>query len=208
MEHETAAILTGDIVGSRQAGPEGVAAVFDALAAALEDAAAWTGGPARLTRFRGDGWQALVPDGPRALRCALFLRARLLTAETAETRIAIGLGGISSAGTSDLSDADGAAFHASGAALDAMARGRRLVLAAEGAPPLAPAVAELCDALARGWSLAQAEVVAPRLAPDAPSQAALAERLGIRQQSVADRLEAAGLPAIEAALEAVEAALA
>lgn len=199
------AILTGDIVGSRKAGRASVEAVFDTLGAALREAERWTGGPARLTRFRGDGWQACLPEGGRALRAALFLRARLAAEERTETRMAIGLGGVDSVGTADLSDADGPAFHASGEALDGMGRSRRLVLSAAAAPALAPALVALCDEIARGWTRAQAEVLWPRLAPDAPAQADLAERLGIRQQSVADRLDAAGIAALDEAIAAFEA---
>ncbi|ETX27201.1 hypothetical protein [Roseivivax isoporae] len=204
---ERAAVLTGDIVGSRKAGREAVEASFDTLARSLSRMAPWCGGPARLTRFRGDGWQALVPEGARALRAALVLRADLRAEDRPAMRVAIGLGGATRTGSRDLSDADGPAFHAAGDALDAMGRGTRLVLAARGAPALAPALVTLCDAVSRGWSRAQAEAAALALVPAPPTQAEIAARFGISQQAVAARLDGAGAEALEAALEAFEGAV-
>ena len=201
------AILTGDIVGSRKIGAEGTAAVFDALGEAFSGVEAWSGGPARLTRFRGDGWQAAVPDGARALRVALCVRAFLRARELPETRMGLGLGGVETLGSSDLSDGDGPAFYAAAKMLEGMGRSRRLVLSPEAAPPLAPAVVTLCDTLAGGWTRAQGEVLWHLLQPSPMSQTSLAADLGITQQSIADRLDAAGFAALTEALEALEDAL-
>ncbi|ETX14584.1 hypothetical protein OCH239_03145 [Roseivivax halodurans JCM 10272] len=207
MTLDTMAILTGDIVGSRKIGTDGTAAVFAALGEAFSGVEGWSGGPARLTRSRGDGWQAAVPDGARALRVALCIRAYLRARDLPETRIGIGLGGVKSLGSADLSDGDGPAFYAAADMLERMGRSRRLVLSPQAVPPLAPALVALCDTLAGGWTRLQGEVVWPLLQPSAISQTSLAATLGVTQQSIADRLDAAGFAAMTEALEAFEDAL-
>lgn len=201
------AILTGDFVKSRQAGREVLERAFDVLGTGAETLARWHGEPLRPTRFRGDGWQASLARPALALRSALFLQASLRAADLGiAMRLAIGVGPVESLGRADLSDANGAAFHASGQALEAMPRGRRLALSAPEAPRLSGAVTALLDAIAQGWTAAQGEALMRALAPDAPVQTTIAEELGIRQQSVADRLDAAAFWAVLEALEEVEAA--
>lgn len=193
------AVLTGDIVNSTKAAHGALEATLQALAETARVLGRWHDADLRFTRFRGDGWQVICPVDA-ALRVALSLSARLVAQGALRTRLAIGLGQVLRPGTRDLSDASGPAFTRAGAALDAMPRGRRLVLAPEGAAPLAPALVALCDALAQGWTQAQAEALLPMLAPAPPTQDELADRLGIRQQSVGDRLHAARFWALEDAL--------
>lgn len=201
------AVLTGDFVRSRQAGPDVLARGFETLSAAAETLSAWHGAPLRPTRFRGDGWQVYLARPELSLRSALFVLASLRAAELdIDLRLAVGIGAVERLGDETLSDADGPAFHAAGAALDAMGRGRRLALAAPGHGPLLEAVTVLLDAIAQGWTAAQGEALTRSLRPVAPTQAAIADDLGIRQQSVADRLDAAAFWAVAEALEQVEGA--
>lgn len=202
------AVLTGDIMGSTKVPRAVLEATFGTLEAAAAGAAIWCGGPLRLTRHRGDGWQALIHDPSRALRAALILIAALRADGRLPTRIAVGLGAVDVPGERDLSDADGPAFHAAGRALDAMPRGRRLILAADGVPDLAPALVVFCDVVSAGWSVAQAAAMRLGLAPDAPTQARIGEGFGITQQAVADRLDGAYFSGFEAATAAFEAAVA
>ncbi|MEP2843326.1 MAG: hypothetical protein ABJY39_00345, partial [Alphaproteobacteria bacterium] len=59
---ETWAIFTGDIVKSSAMSRAELDAVFARLEDAAEALTIWQGQPARMTRFRGDGWQmAVVP---------------------------------------------------------------------------------------------------------------------------------------------------
>ncbi|MFQ6548879.1 hypothetical protein AADZ90_013050 [Aestuariibius sp. 2305UL40-4] len=205
MTDRPSAVLTGDFVRSRDAGPERLEAGFAALRRATAEAEPWAG-DLRLTRYRGDGWQCLVGDARFGLRTALLCAAHLRAETQLESRIALGLGLVTTLGSTDLSDADGPAFHRAGQALDAMKRNRRLALAPDDAPPLAPALVTLIDALTRSWTAAQAAALIPLLPPSAPSQKAVAETLGITAQSLGDRLDAAGWPYLEDALiEAEEA---
>ncbi|WP_172326706.1 hypothetical protein [Mangrovicoccus sp. HB161399] len=200
------AVISGDLVGSVRAGPEAVEAAFAALGAAFAEIGRWNGSDPRLTRFRGDGWQAAILPGSGALRAGLLLRARFRAAEQLpETRIAIGFGGIDRPGSRDLSDADGAAFRNAGHLLDSLPRRRRLAVAAQAAPDGLAAAAALCDALAARWSRAQAEAVALALPPDAPTQAEIGAALGLTQQAVQDRLDLAGFWALEQAMAWAEA---
>lgn len=204
-----AAVLTGDIVKSTKAARADLDACFAALSGAAETCADWHGAPLCLTRFRGDGWQVLLARPELALRSALFFQARLKAdGVPLDTRIAIGLGSAVTGDAPDLSTADGTAFHNAGRALDTMARNRRLVLATGDAPDLAPGLVTLLDAIQQNWGREQAEALLWTLPPDALTQTRIAERLGIRQQSVADRLQAARFWAVEEALAAFEANLA
>ncbi|MBE3636973.1 hypothetical protein [Mangrovicoccus algicola] len=192
------AVLCGDLVGSVRAGPDAVGAAFALLDDCFATVADWTGTPARLTRFRGDGWQALILPGTLGLRAALLLRARFRVAEDLPaTRIVLGYGGIDHPGSRDLSDADGPAFRHAGRLLDALPRRRRLAVAPQDAPAGLPEMAALIDALSARWSAAQAEAVAAALAPAPPTQAEIGAALGLTQQAVQDRLDLAGFRAIE-----------
>ncbi|MGB3177136.1 MAG: hypothetical protein WBH14_07760 [Albidovulum sp.] len=202
----TAAILTGDLIGSTKLDP----ALTDRAMAVLEGAAAslpdWpqTTNP-QFTRFRGDGWQALVYPTKYALRAILFLKASLAAADTGlSTRVAIGLGQISDTGSGGLGGAHGSAFKASGRALDAMKRGEDMVIDGAGASGLHKAIVALVAAKARRWSREQAEAMCHALPPAAPTLATIATQIGISQQAVSYRLKAAGHNEIDEALKAWE----
>ena len=197
------AVLTGDLIASTAA-PDGGAAALTILADTAEEIAAWTGQPTRFTRFRGDGWQMILAQPGLVLRAALLIAARLAAARATPTRLAIGLGGIDHPGTADLSDARGAAFSASGRALDHLPRGRRWALA--GGTDWQSALLALAEWQATGWTQEQAQAMALALPPGAPRQADLAARLGITRQAFAARLSGAGLAAWEPALRAFETA--
>ena len=90
----------------------------------------------RFTRFRGDGWQMLLPEPGFALRLALRLTAELTARQIGlATRISIGLGGVDHPGGVTLSNAAGMAFLRSGRGLDHMARGRHWSIAGGSALP-------------------------------------------------------------------------
>ena len=187
---ETWAIFTGDIVKSSAMSRAELDAVFARLEDAAEALTTWQGQPARMTRFRGDGWQmAVVPKF--TLRAALVLRAAVRRCgKTADTRFGIGIGEAHFAGD-DLSRADGAALVRSGHALDAMPRARRMH--APDAPLALRAALPLADRIASGWTKRQADVAYYMLAPEPPVQADLAQRFELTQQSVQGHVDAAGI---------------
>ncbi|MBC2835287.1 hypothetical protein [Paragemmobacter straminiformis] len=198
------AVLTGDIIASTQA-PDRLAAAMGLLGDVAADLARLSPVAPRLTRFRGDGWQCVTP-APLALRAALLVAARLRAGDARlETRIAIGIGAIDQTGTRDLSDAAGAAFTASGRALDHMARGRVWAIAGQIAP-WHEALVALGEWHSARWSREQAEAMALALTAPDMTQSQAASRLGVTRQAWQARLSGAGWSAWRPALFAFESA--
>ena len=204
MLHDMADVLTGDLVASGDLTGERLDAAFAALARAARHVERWQDAPARLTRARGDGWQMIVTRPAGGLRAALAVTAALKAESRAfETRIAIATGALPASLGPALNTALGAPFTRSGRALDEMAADSRIAHDAGGA---LHAAARLADALSRRWTSAQAAALLPLLAPDQPTRAEVGAVLGITRQAVDKAVRAAGLPAIEDALRAIEAA--
>ena len=205
-----AAVLTGDLVESGKAGAAAVERALDRLAQTADAIATWQPGapPTRFTRFRGDGWQAVLSGAPAlALRAAIVLRASLGAAGS-ETRIAIGFGSADSLGSRDLADAHGTAFERSGRALDALARQPRMALAAGGANlAFHRIILDLIDERLQRWTPEQAEAAALYLVPANPTLAEIGEWLGITPQAVGYRLAGAGATRLRKALADWEAAV-
>ncbi len=183
------AVLTGDVIESRKIGDR--PRLYQLLDDRLAELAARHGG--RGERFRGDGFQLALPRAAPAMEAAVALRAALIahseTDRRWDARIAVAVGP-SEGGTAG---GDGAAFVASGRALDALPRGSpHLTLTRLDAPedPGLALLVRFIDDLLDGWSPYAAEIVTLSLAEDL-SQQAMAERLGIRQPSVHKRLRAA-----------------
>jgi hypothetical protein len=205
------AVLTGDVIRSTGLPPGGLDAAMAALEAGAAAMERWPGaGPARFTRFRGDGWQCLAPDPARALRAALFLRAHVRALEgEADTRISAGIGAGALPADGDLAAAGGPAFEVSGRGLDRMDRGAQFVVGWERPPPwaaLGAAVFALCDEISRLWTPAQADALIETLAPGDTAQKEIAARRGVSQQAIAKRLAGGGDWALQRALAAFEAA--
>lgn len=199
---EKLAVLTGDMIASTAA-PDRLAAAMSVLAQATEEFAAFSPLPPRFTRFRGDGWQCVVPAG-MALRAAMVVTARLRAADTGlRTRIAIGIGRVETLGSRDLADAAGPAFTASGRALDTMARGRIWAVAGEVAP-WHDALIALAEWHSARWSREQAEAMAIALTTDDATQSQIAKSLNITRQAWQARLSGAGYAAWRPALRAFE----
>jgi hypothetical protein len=158
------AVLSGDLIRSSDAQIDALDRTMAELSGATENFNGWNRDAVRFTRFRGDGWQMRVADPDLSLRLALYLLARLRSKpDLLGTRISIGIGPESYAGSKDLSDARGKAFELSGRGLDKMGPKRRLVVAGQGLTRLHPVVAELLEQLARKWTVEQAEAVNYRL---------------------------------------------
>ncbi|MEY4982083.1 MAG: hypothetical protein RIR62_349 [Pseudomonadota bacterium] len=198
------AVITGDLIASTRQPQARADAAMSALQAA---ARGWPETDLRFTRFRGDGWQVLLPRAGGALRVALVLAARLAAAETGiATRLAIGIGGITAGGTRDLSDAAGAAFTRSGRALDAMPRGRVwAVSGGAGLPAWVQGYVELAEWHAAGWTAGQAAVVADYLTPRRATQEERAAQMGLSRQAWKARLDGSGIATWDPALAAWEA---
>lgn len=198
------AVLTGDLIASTAAPRERIESAMAALAAAAQEP--WLP-DLRFTRFRGDGWQMLLPRPGLALRLALWLTAGLAARQVGlTTRISIGFGGVDHAGGADLSDAAGVAFLRSGRGLDHMARGRRwAVSGGSGLPGWTCGYFDLAEWQSARWTAGQAAVVAEWLDPAPLRQEDRAERLGLTRQAWKSRFDGAGIASWGAALAAFEA---
>ncbi|MFP4614626.1 MAG: hypothetical protein ACLFRB_02035 [Thiohalorhabdus sp.] len=208
-------MLTGDLVRSRSLSGEALQGAHSGLRRAVAELrdAAWTEEPlpvGELDIFRGDSWQLLLREPGWALRAAVYLRASLLMQGIADTRIAIGIGGVDRVAEERVSQSAGEAFQLSGEALDAM--GPRFRIALNPAPSLAlPArwaglVAHLCDSVMAQWEGRQIEIA--RLAcyyPDA-SHEEIGARLSppITQQAVSKSLLGSGWYGLAEALTVME----
>lgn len=195
------AVLTGDIVKSSALPEGGLAQIFAGLEVAATAVADWQDVAPCLTRARGDSWQA-VCAAPFAFRAALAFRAGVrMTGKAHDTRIGLGTGDGTVTGA-DLADADGAAFVASGRALDDMARTARL--ATDSAPLALQTALPLADHISSRWTVRQAQIALASLAVPAPTQDALAARFEVSRQTVHSLQEAAGIRALIEVCEMLE----
>ena len=192
----TQAVLTGDLIASTGLPPAQTESAMAALRSAAD-----ASGTLHFTRFRGDGWQVLLPHPQSALRTAFRLTAALAAAETGlATRIAIGFG-TARPGTG-LADATGTAFTRSGRALDHMPRKQRWAIS--GGPDLPawiPATIALAEWHAARWTAGQAAVVAEWLDPADRTQEDRATRMGLTRQAWKARFDGSGIGAWQPALD-------
>lgn len=200
------AVLTGDLVGSTVKAPCFTDAAMVVVEAAANDIASWIGVDTRFTRFRGDGWQIVMPlHAELALRAAIMIFARLKGRNGGlVTRISIGVGTAVHLGSSNLSDAAGEAFVLSGKGLDALGDAK---IGAEfvGNSEAHRFGMALLDPMLMRWTREQAEVVSLSLHPAGRNQHSIARTLGISPQAVSLRLKGASGPVLMRALRHWEA---
>lgn len=198
------AVLTGDLIKSRQSDTATVDNAFDILHhAAQQFGAAWDI-ELRFTRYRGDGWQIVLTKPGLLLDAALYLVARLKAGQAQiATRISIGVGPVETLGSSNLSDATGQAFFISGDQLAHMGRNRMFALAGQGIAAEQVAIIDLAEWIAAGWTATQAEAVAIHLEGQLTRHEDIAEKLGVTRQAIQSRLSGAGLSYFDNALYAI-----
>lgn len=195
------AVLTGDLIGSRKRDArttdESLATLANA-AKKLEFLHNLQNQHLRFTRSRGDSWQVLLENPRYVLEACIALTARLRAAGTGlETRIAVGIGQLENAGTTDLSDAAGSAFHISGDLLKRMTsqkKSERWMIDGPSITEWQRAVFSLGSWIARGWTAQQAEAVAMVISePNLHTNENRASTLGISRQAFEARLKGSGL---------------
>jgi hypothetical protein len=198
-------VLTGDLVASSDLAPTVVDAALTTIEQAAEAIANWHH-PNLTTRFArrgGDGWQIAIASPVLGLRAALYIQACLRRDnDTIVTRIALATGAGTIPDSGDLNAAHGPAFVTSGRLLSSLSGQGHMAHAQGGS---AHAATRLADHIASGWTRAQARAVAAALPPTAPPRVEIAKGFGITRQAVNQALWSAGFPAIEEALEAMEA---
>jgi len=194
------AVLTGDIIDSTRLSAQELRQAREVMAEAI---GAFERDRPRSVRgdldfFRGDAWQVLLERPGQALRLALLLRARLRAALGADTRVAIGIGGVDAVVEDRISMSGGEAFTLSGRALDRLSGYFDLTGALpDRAGPMAdwlPAILHLVSGLGRSWTRRQAQLVGQGLLLETPTQERIAASLHPRvaKQTVQGALKSAG----------------
>lgn len=200
------AVLTGDLIASTDLPAKTVDETMADLGRGADIIGQWQNSATRFTRARGDGWQLCLIRPALCLRATIYLRARLLAADTNfGSRISVGIGPGDVPHDDSLNAASGPAFILSGQGLDTMPikstfRFQRMT-ASTGA---AQAAFILADALCGDLTPAMARSLAPMLAPDPPTQTDVASQLGLSKQAVRDALARANADSIVAAVQAFE----
>lgn len=202
IHHPFAAVLTGDLVGSRDT-PAQLDTAISALGATARDISDDCQIPVYFDRYRGDGWQMFLPSGQAGLRAALRVIAALTASKDGlATRLALGLGEANLPPNNDIGAGHGVAFILAGDLLEAQDKAQRLSL-----PTMLPqlhALGLFLDWHARHWTATQAAALYEALRVNAPTQREIADKLGITRQAVQQRLAGTAMEAIQAAINAFE----
>ena len=203
---DTYAVLTGDIVKSREIAPRSL--LIEALKEALNIAKELH--HAEYDLYRGDSFQMVVPSASAAALVAIIIRSKLklhstVTSKTWDGRISIGIGGITYRGEK-ITESDGPAFLLSGQGMDELSKkNRRLIIKApwDQADRSLSLVTRFADDIVSNWSRYSAETAFYSLVYN-ESQSVLAERLGKSQSTINERMATAKLDLIRAYIQHVK----
>jgi hypothetical protein len=196
-ESRISLVMTADVVGSTNMDAAALQVATEQTAAEIE--AGLNGGKRLFEFFRGDSFQAVLPDAAEALRLALLWRSAMMhRLPGSDLRVAFGAGVITHR-SATASHSAGPAFERSGMLLDALkAPDEARIAFATGDAALNDALETNCllaETGIRRWTAAGAEAVYLQLLYG-ETQQQLAGRLGIAQPAVHKRLQAASYPAI------------
>lgn len=202
------AVLTGDLVKSRTIKDGDIETVINSLKEIFDELnQKILSNKASFQIFRGDSFQAIIPDMELALVTAIIIRARLRTFESAykendtkksnkpinyaytDARIAIGIGDVSYWGNK-ISESQGEAFQKSGHLLDKLKKeNERLGIDTpwENINKEFQVESKLADAVISRWTANTAMAVFLNLL-DKKNQSELASVLNISQPALHKRL--------------------
>lgn len=197
------AVFTGDLIGSREASPEAVEHSMSVLKNAAQALGKMYDFDPRFTRYRGDGWQTIVPLPDKLMFACISMHAGLTAADTGlATRLAVGIGGVTKVSGEDLSDASGPAFVNAGEALDTMPRRQQLAIAGPTVDLWQRTTIELVDWIMQSWTPPQAEAMLIYLLGGLRNNTERAKSLGISRQAFDARLNGTGFHALLTAIDA------
>lgn len=189
----TAAVLTGDLIGSTQAGQAQVDDAMAAIQSVALNEAKLSGADIRFARFRGDGWQIYSSDPTKVFRLTVLILANLQSrSELPKTRISAATGRVTFMPEAGLASASGEVFSVSGKNLDSMGRSRLIHEDAGRALLWKRSLFSYLAWQAARWSPEQAEAIAMTFRFDPPAPRSSAEDLGISRQAFSARLDGAG----------------
>ncbi|WP_268800963.1 hypothetical protein [Pseudomonas huanghezhanensis] len=166
------AVLTGDLIHSRSVGD--TQAYLAALKQVLADLQHIYGFTADI--YRGDGFQVVLDEATHALKCALAIRAGLISAspdkERWDARVAVGIGSAESDFTY------GEAFILSGQGLDSMKKATLAVFSNdERFNERTELTTDFVAAIVEKWTVVEARTYCMHLVDD-DSQETIAQVLG------------------------------
>lgn len=201
------AVLTGDVVGSSKLSPALREKLHEGLQIGIDNLGAGADGEI----FRSDSFQIVLQQPVRGLRAALQMRSRLRSSspnalgKPMDTRVAVGIGRVSYR-AEKVVESDGEAFQLSGRGLDELlkTRKRRLLVRTPDADLNASldVICAFLDEMVNAYSARQAEAMSLLL--DGMKQPEIAQRIGIGQSSVNQRIQSAHWSAVEYALDYFE----
>ncbi|WP_048306927.1 hypothetical protein [Halomonas sp. PR-M31] len=204
-------VLTGDVVGSQRIkDKDRFNRTLDAALGLVEERF-----KARCDRYRGDGFQVVVPDPGNAMTAAILIRAALIQQSpsrhnTWDARIVLGVGTGEVPEAERFAQADGEAFVLSGQGLDDLSdTPDRLAIVTSSSEYVETLtlMTRFVDDILSHWSRFSAEVVSLSLLHQ-ESQQALAQRLERAQPTINRRLAVARWPLIRDYLAYVSSRLA
>ena len=203
---ETYAVLTGDIVKSREISPR--SRLIETLKETLETVKELH--HAKYDLYRGDSFQVVIPSAPAAALVAIIIRSKLKahspkTGKTWDVRISVGIGGITYRGEK-ITESDGPAFLLSGQGMDELNKqNKRLLIKTpwEQADRSLSLVTRFADDIISNWSQYSAETAFYSLVYH-ESQSVLAERLGKSQSTINERIATAKLELVKAYIQYVK----
>lgn len=198
-----AAVLTGDLIGSRHLSmadrkkmQTAQRNIFNKITQQFSDF--------KAEEFRGDGFQAVLYENRnQALRVALLIQTALIK-ESFGIRIGIGMGNINYQ-AENINTSDGTAFQLSGPILDELKkRNQHIGIASENTTTNQEWNVHnvTLNFLIEKWSPLQSEAIHEHLT--SATQQEVAEKLNISQPSVHQRLQTAGWPVIDAIVKRFE----
>lgn len=188
-----AAVLTGDLIASTEAGQDAVDGAMGVLEGIAQHEAQISGLDIRFARFRGDGWQMYCPDAARVFRLTVLVLANLHSQPALpQTRLAVATGKVDTLPHTGLASASGEAFSWSGRWLDSMPTKRLVGFSRPEDAKLQKPLFSYLEWQSSRWSPEQAKAISLAFLhhPSAPRSVAAA--LGITRQAAMARLDGAG----------------
>ncbi len=188
-------IITGDIAGSQQAAApsqwlEPLKRVLGSLGRTPQD---WE-------IYRGDAFQVEVRNSANALQVALNIKAAIKCEKDLDVRMAIGIGRMEHEAAA-ITERNGEAFVNSGSRFDQLKDEKRRLALRSPWPDFNADMdlyLRLASVFMDQWTPLSAEVIAMLLPEPGLKQATIAQRLGISQSSVSDRVSRAHWDEVQA----------
>ncbi len=185
------AVITGDIIHSQsRPAAEWMPLLTDALNS-------FGTTPDKWEIYRGDSFQLEISEAHNALKASLIIKSLIKQNQTLDVRLAIGVGE-KEFNADRLTQSNGSAFVRSGELFDQLKKNTLAIRSAdEQLDQTINLMLSLAQLTINHWTVASAEIMELALSQPDSNQADWAQKLGIRQSTVSDRLKRAGFDEIQ-----------